>query len=158
MELATLELATLKVFDGPGIERSSVPAAQDAAALSLSTIGSLRIFPSPALKLFHFHYPVHEYVHALRHKTATELPAPSECRVALMRKNYRMRMHDLSGAQYTLLMQLDTATTVNEAMTRAAAIIGASEFSLATVRNWLVEWVSWGFVETILHSNNLTID
>jgi hypothetical protein len=152
VELATLELATLKVFDGPGIELSNTPGAPEVAAIQLEEIGGVRIVPSPALRLFHFQYPVHEYLHACRRQTAPELPAPRECRVALARKKYRMRMHDLSVAQYTLLKQLDSAATLDEATTRAAAAMGAGEFPPATVRDWLGEWVAWGFVEKILYS------
>lgn len=137
IEVATLELAFLKVYDGPGLEDGPAPHPQALAALTDAELLRLCPAPAPCLRLFPFRYPVHTYFHAVRHGEEVAIPSPGQCHVALTRQNYRLRLYELGAEEAAALQQLDGRTPLREALAGTAT---------ATVRGWLEEWVVRGLV------------
>ena len=150
IELASLEWAFLKVYDGPGLEGRAMPRARDTLTSDAGRILQARPAPAPCLRLFAFRYPVHTYMLAARRGENPLLPAPAESFVAATRVSYRVNLHELSAPQYALLAALDGRHTVGQILDRGCASTGdRRQPSITTLRNWLCDWTSKGFFESI---------
>jgi len=148
IDLTWLEWAFLKVYDGPGVEGQPTPDAQDLLALTDEQLLAARPTPAPCLRLFTFRYPVHSYWRAVRRGEQPQLPAPNECCIAMTRRNYRVVLHELPAPQYALLQALDGQHTIGQILNRAAAA-GDHAPDIATLRNWLGEWVAKGYFASV---------
>jgi putative DNA-binding protein len=149
IELATLELAFLKVYDGPGIEAQLLPESRTMGALSAEHFLALRPVPAPCLRLFTFRYPVRDYFLAARHKEMPQLPAPAETFVAMTRRNYRVALHELTSSQYVFLEALSDGHTVDQALNSATFSAAAKPELIETVRDWLSDWVNIGYFASV---------
>ncbi|HKG12828.1 MAG TPA: DNA-binding domain-containing protein [Pyrinomonadaceae bacterium] len=148
VELATLEWAFLKIYDGPGVEGRALPRAVDVRALEDERLLASVPRPAPCLRLFAFSHPVHAYMLAARRGESPEPPAPAETFVAATRVDYRVNLYELSAPQYALLHALDGRHSLGRALERAARASGrAAEVEAA--RGWLSEWAGRGFFETV---------
>jgi hypothetical protein len=148
IDLATLEWAFLKVYDGPGLEGRTLHGQHDVSAMSDEGILTTRPVPAPCLRLYTFRYPVHVYLRASRRGEAPELPAPLESFVALTRQDYRVMLSDLSSTQYAFLHSLDGRRTVTQAL-REIAHPDCHTPSVAAIRSWLSDWAGRGFFQTL---------
>ena len=149
IDLAWLEWAFLKVYDGPGLEGRPVPDARDVLALPVEQLLAARPMPAPCLRLFVFRYPVHAYWLAARRGGDPTLPAPAESFVALTRRNYRVVLYELSAPQHALQQALDGRRTVGQALERDADSGGDGAPPIDTVRSWLCDWADKGFFEDL---------
>lgn len=149
IELAQLELAFLKVYDGPGVEGLRLPGEADIRALSNRQVMRTRLAAAPCLRLFAFRYPVHTYMLAARGEERTPLPAPLESFVAMTRVNYRVRLHELSAQQYQFLKALEGEQTIARILRTGQHKAARGRPSVAALREWLCEWVGEGFFESI---------
>jgi hypothetical protein len=147
IELATLEWAFLKVYDGPGVEGRPLPGVRDILAMTVEQLLEMRPVRAPCLRLFAFRYPVHTYMLAVRRGEEPEWPAQADSFVAMTRRNYRVMLHELSSPQYALLQALDGRLTVAQALDRAADGNGHGHSLVATIRDWLCDWVAKGFFD-----------
>lgn len=134
IDLARLELEALRVFDGTGIEDLPAPTAGD---VPMATWLQLRFVRSPALRLFHFRYPVHTYRRSFHRGEKPDLPAHRECFVALVRRSYRVMEREISKDQHAFLQRLDD----NIPTAAAAPPLDA--------RRWLSDWAGLGFFQAI---------
>jgi len=136
IELAQLELAFLKVYDGPGLEEQPP---LDVLAMPFEPFLAQRIVPAPCFRLFAFRYPVHTYWLSVRRGDSPELPEPAECFVAMTRQDYRVRLYELKPLQYKLLGLLDGRHSLAQAMAQTP------DADIAAVRVWLSEWAAKRF-------------
>jgi hypothetical protein len=141
VELAALEWAFLKIYDGPGVEGRALPSAAGILALDPARLLESRPAPAPCLRLFAFRYPVHAYMLAARRGERPPLPGPSETFVAATRVNFRVMLHELSLPQHALLKALDGQRTLQDALDQSGPRPHA-----ATPRDWLRDWASKGFL------------
>jgi hypothetical protein len=144
IDLARWEWTFLKVYDGPGVEGKPLPDASDVLVLPLEQLLELRPRLVPCLRLFAFRYPAHTYWLSVRRdeSPARSVPEPAECFVAMTRQNYRVRLHELSAAQYPLLEMFDGRRTLAEAVQPAS-------LEITLVRDWLCQWAAKGFFESL---------
>lgn len=150
VELAALELTFLKVYDGPGLEGRALPRARDIRALDPARVLEARPAPAACLRLFAFRYPVHAYLLAARRGQNPELPAPAESFVAVTRRDYRVRLYELPARQYALLQALDGQRTIGQALNQMTPPAGRQPPPPAAIlRNWLCDWVTRGFLESV---------
>jgi hypothetical protein len=149
IDLAALEHAFLKVYDGPGVEGRPLPAAEAVRELDLHSLWDATPVPAPCLRVFAFRFPVHSYLVAVRRGEAPGLPAARACFVGLTRQDYRIRLYELSPPQYAVLRALDGRHTVSQALARSPAILGEEPPSPATVRGWLADWAAKWFFAAI---------
>lgn len=145
IELATLELAFLEVYDGLGIEGQLLPDGRIIRALPVEHVLALRPMPASCLRLFAFRYPVGPYFLAVRRKEKPQLPEPAESFVAMTRRNYRVVLHELTSSQYAFLEALDGHHIVGEALNSEFPSTGSIEKLRETVRGWLCDWANAGF-------------
>lgn len=148
VELATLEWAFMKVYDGPGVEGRVLPGSEDLRALDDERLLASAPRPAPCLRLFAFSHPVHAYMLAARRGESPELPAPAETFVAATRTDYRVKLYELSAPQYALLHALDGRQSIGRALERAAHAVGHRP-EVETARGWLCEWAGDGFFEAV---------
>lgn len=149
IELATLELAFLKIYDGAGLEGRTLPDVRRLQALSSERLLDARPTHAPCLRLFAFNYPVNAYLIAARRGEKPELPAPAETFVAASRRRYQVQFHELNAAQYALLAALDGERSVGEVLARGIFNADQSKDFADAVRVWLCEWTSGGFFESV---------
>ncbi len=142
IDLATLELAFLKVFDGPGLEDQQPCSLTDLRILGRESFIKARPRPAPCLRLFGFRYPVHLYMLAARRGEPAELPEPAESFVAMTRQNYRVIVRELSSEQYVFLKALDGQNRLGDA-------IRMTRLSTDLCEGWLVDWLDSGFFESL---------
>jgi hypothetical protein len=156
VDLARLEWAFLKVYDGPGVEgRATILRARDILSIDLERIPETRLAPAPCLRLFAFRYPVHAYMLAVRRDERAEIPAPLESFVAVTRRNYRVGMYELSAPQYAFLKALHKHQTIGQALNQSAQQRASwPPPTTNTVRNWLCDWTAKGFFESVEVSND----
>ncbi|HUY87698.1 MAG TPA: DNA-binding domain-containing protein [Pirellulales bacterium] len=150
IELATLEWAVNEVFDGPGNERQPGWTAESVAATIASCWPDVQIKPSPSLKVFSFRFPVNDYYTSLRQAASDEdlpaIPDPSPTWLALTRRDYIVRRHALTPAQFILLSAITSGESVGQAILRAATVEEGSleEFS-TKLQDWFRRWTAAGF-------------
>jgi hypothetical protein len=149
IELATLELAFLKIFDGDGLEGRALPDVRRLQVLPCERLFDARPAPAPCLRLFAFNYPIHAYLIAARRGEKPELPAPAETFVAASRRRYQVQFHELSAAQYALLAAFDGKRSVGEVLARGVFNGDGTQDFADTVRLWLCAWTTAGFFESV---------
>ncbi len=149
IDLATLELTFNEVFDGPGVE--GVRLLDAARLLEIPPEGLLdtRLVCSKCLRLLALRYPVHRYYTAIRNEQETELPEPADTFLAVNRRRYIVRHHELSRPAYELLSALAARRTVGEAIAAAAEAAGPEvELLEANLAMWFQSWAEEGFFST----------
>ncbi|MCA1568155.1 MAG: DNA-binding domain-containing protein [Acidobacteria bacterium] len=148
VELVAMEWAFLKVYDGDGLEGRALPSAAGIRALDLERILESRPAPAPCLRLFAFRYPVHAYMLAVRRGERPPIPAPSETFVAATRSDFRVMLYELSAQQYAVLKAFDGQHALKDALDQIGSVSSPRPHA-ATIRDWLCDWASKGFLETV---------
>ena len=136
VDLARLEWAIARVFDGPGVEGQPLLRPEDLEALGPERFAAARLRPVVCLRLLDFRYPVNTYYTAVRQavqaaesaegaggETAAEevpLPAPVPEHVALTRTDFVVRRHTLPALRHVLLKALAGGARVADANAQAA--------------------------------------
>lgn len=150
IDLATLELAFEKVFDGPGVENERLVDAEALAAITPAVWPEVRLRPVVCLRLFEFQFPVNAYFNAVRGAEAVEFSAPEAEFVAITRRDYVVRRFELTRSQHALLSALGEGATVDKAIAAAADCYNGMLDDLATqLRDWFETWAAVGFFQTI---------
>lgn len=152
VDLATLELAVLKVFDGPGLEGTEGSAAVDILRLPADRLLDARPAPAPSLRLFSFRTPVHAYWLDFRGERNPTLPLPAQSFVAVTRKNYRVTVHQVLPSQYAFLQALDGRRTVRQAWDESTRAGNLPVFPAVTIVEWLRIWMNSGFLQQAIAS------
>lgn len=147
VELATLEWAFLKIYDGPGTEGRTLAHVSDARELDAERLHASAPQTAPCLRLFAFTHPVHAYMLAARRGESPEPPAPAETFVAATRMDYRVNLYELSAPQYAFLHELDGQRSIGQALYSAAHAVGRAP-NFEDAREWLCDWAGRGFFET----------
>jgi hypothetical protein len=154
IELAAIEWAFLKIYDGQGVEGQTLPGAPDILTLGLERILAARLVPAPCLRLFAFRYPVHTYMLAVRRGEKPELPAPFETFVAATRVNYRVQLFELSATKYAFLKALDGQRTIDQALKQITHLADCQTLSAAAIQNSLCDWTASAFFKSIEVAND----
>ncbi len=151
VDLATLEWIFTQVFDGPGVEGQPLLSADTIRAIGPDAWPNVRLEFVPCFRLVALRFPVNAYYGAMRHGEKPELPAPAPSWVAVTRRDYVVRRHDLTEQQFTLLSALAAGETVGAAIERAASAPDTDLDALAdSLSRWFLEWVVHGFFWRVL--------
>jgi hypothetical protein len=160
IDLARLELAIVRVFDGPGVEGRPLLRPEDLETLGPERFAAARLTPVPCLKLLDFRYPVNAYYTAARRAAAEEgeggaaeeilLPDPAPEHLALTRADFVVRRYPLTPTQRALLGALMEGATVGEAIAVAAeGAEGEEEAFAAELREAFRLFAAWGFFQGV---------
>jgi hypothetical protein len=132
VDLARLEHAIDLVFDDDGPEAalpSEVPAA-----------GNRPLPLVPGFRLLAFDFPVSSYFTGWKAGSEPPWPEPREQFVALFRRDYVVRRHELSSIQFELLTRLLQGNTLDIALESIVRHVKADE-----VEQWFITWSASGF-------------
>ncbi len=150
IDLARLEWEIDEVFDGPGVEGQTLLSAGQVQSIEPGRWPEARLAPAHCLRLLAFRFPVNDYYTALRQASDTqpppEMPDPAATFLALTRRDFVVRRHPLSEAQYGLLGKLAGGESLGAAM---QWLVSAREVSLETLvadlQIWFRAWTEAGF-------------
>ncbi len=150
VDLASLEWAIAEVFDGPGVEGRRVLETSDLAAIPAERWPGARLAPVPCLRLLAFRYPVRPYYTALRDGGEPTPPDRSDAFLAMTRRDYVVRLHDLEPLEYTVLSALLEGQTVGMAVQTAVQATVPETTRLADgLRRWFRDWSAAGYFRSI---------
>jgi hypothetical protein len=150
IDLATLELTYNEVFDGPGVEGSRLLDEEQLKAIPPDRWPEARLVPVVCLRLLSLRHPVHRYFSAVRKDKDPKLPKPRRTWLAVTRRNYVIRRHELSRVQYVLLNALVTGQPVGQALIVAAESPGVTLEKLAgDLHQWFANWSADGFFQAV---------
>jgi hypothetical protein len=153
IDLARLEWAIARVFDGPGVEGQTLLRPEDLEALGPERFAAARLLPVPCLRLLDFRYPVNAYYTAARQASeAAEVapPEPAPEQVALSRTDFVVHRYSLTRTQHTLLQALAGGARVADAIATAAENAESAEEELAgEVRQAFQLFAAQGFFQAI---------
>jgi hypothetical protein len=146
VDLARLEWAFNEVFDGPGIENESTLTPDQLLALGPERWSRARLRCAPCLRVIAFRYPVNGYFTDVRRGETPPLPTPADSWLAVTRRNYIVRRHELSEPQYHILSALLVGQPVDQALAAAAPAEDAQLNAFAhNLRLWFAHWAAEGF-------------
>jgi hypothetical protein len=152
VDLARLEHAIDQVFDGPGPELTSGPRAFRGNELTLAS-NQLPAKDSrppgvtlvPGFRLLTFRFPVSSYFTAWKAGEQPAWPAARQQHVALLRRDYIVRRHELTPIQFDLLSRLAAGQTLDQSLAAIAVQYGSIDDLAADVECWFTHWSAAGF-------------
>lgn len=133
VELARLEHAIDLVFDDDGPEDAVPPDAPAAGDRPLPLV--------PGFRLLAFDFPVSSYFTAWKAGSQPPWPKPQEQFVALFRRDYVVRRHELSRVQFELLTEIEAGRTLGESLSAVAT----PQLAPDDVQQWFTAWSASGF-------------
>jgi hypothetical protein len=135
VEAARLEQAIDRIFDGPG------PEGLPPLVMPANADDSIKLRFIPGFELHAFRYPVSRYYTEWKAGRQPEWPERGPQYVALLRRDYIVRRHELSAVQYSLLQALYRGSSLGEAIVDAAEVEAANVEELAVeFRRWFGVW------------------
>lgn len=115
---------------------------------------SVRLQTVPCLRLLALQFPLNEYYSAARQspaESAIPLPSPGDSYIAVSRRAYIVRRHDLTHTQYVVLDALHRGQTLGDAVTLAALSEDPDDEALSShLQEWFREWTQHQFFEAVL--------
>lgn len=150
VDLAALEWAVAEVFDGPGVEGQPLLDAAQLATIPADRWPEARLVPVPCLRLLSLRYPVRSYYMALRDEDEATPPDRSDSYLALTRRDYVVRLHELSPPEYVLLNALLEGQPIGSAVGLVAESADPELDHLADdLRVWFGNWAAAGFFRAV---------
>jgi hypothetical protein len=144
IDLAMLERAFSRVFDGPGVEDQKILDRKQ--LLRVGQLQEARFMPVVCLKLLSFRFPVSQYFRAVRNQEDPALPQANDTFLAMTRRSYTVLIHELTGRQYDLLSALVSGQSLNQELDALAKATGDDPQTLSTTAlGWIEDWADKGF-------------
>lgn len=135
VELARLEQAIDRIFDGPGPE--DLPPFE----LPLGATDDLQLSLSPGFELHAFAFPVSAYYTSWKSGGQPNWPQRLEQFVALWRRDYVVRRLELDPVQYNVLAAIARGRALAESLECAGAATPGQ------VRAWFTSWAAAGLFQ-----------
>lgn len=154
IDLAMLERTYSEVFDGPGVENSTLLSSEQLGRIAPDQWPGMKLIPVPCLRLLALRFEVHEYVTAVRRQEEPELPAPSPTWLVITRRNYVVRRVAVQEAEFSALTALLAGEAVVDALAAAERRWrGPSEDLPQEVRRWFRDWAAAGYFLGIVNAD-----
>jgi len=138
VELARLEQAIDRIFDGPGPEMLppfAVPPAADER---------LRLKLVPSCELHRFQFPVSSFYSDWKAGRQPTWPKPREQHVVLWRRDYIVRRLELSAVQCRLLLAIQRGDTLGESLATANGEARDTAELAGDIHRWFTAWSAAG--------------
>jgi len=145
IELARLEWESGEVFDGPGAEELPRLDPGLLAKISPEQLDTVRLTPTPCLRLREFEYPVHRYFSSLRAGDEVAVPERERTWLAISRQMYQVKHFELSAVQYALLSSIVSGATLGAAIASAAEAASDVESLAQALQESFARWSAEGF-------------
>jgi hypothetical protein len=151
IDLAMLEWTFSQVFDGPGVEHQTLLTAEQIQSIDAEKWPAARLEVVSCLKLLALRFPVNAYYTAMRREEKPEIPWPLPSWVAVTRREFIVRRHDLNQRQFELLTALAAGETIAAAIERAAAVPGGDiEQFVVDLGDWFRDWAAHDFFQRVV--------
>jgi hypothetical protein len=150
VDLAKLEWTIGEVFDGPGSEGSRLITADVLKNIPADRRPEVRLKPAPGVRTLALRHPVLPYYNALLEGLDVLPPPSADSFLALTRRDYVVRIHELSPMEFMLLTALLEGRSVAEAVALVPIGIDSDIGALAEdVQRWFHNWSAAGFFQSI---------
>jgi hypothetical protein len=144
VELARLEQAIDRIFDAAG------PEGLPPLVVPADSSDSIKLRFIPGFELHAFRYPVSRFYTDWKAVRQPAWPEMEPQYVALLRRDYVVRRHELSSMQYELLRALQGGASLGESLAAASAAGSQSmDARAADFRRWFAVWAAERFFSTI---------
>jgi hypothetical protein len=151
IDLATLEWTFGQVFDGPGTEGQTLLTSEQLQAIEAEQWPSARLEIVPCLKLLALRFPTNAFYTAMRRGEEPALLGPAASWLAITRRDFVVRRHDLTERQYELLSSLAAGETIGAAIERAARAPGGDlEQFVVELGDWFRDWAAADFFRQVI--------
>jgi hypothetical protein len=140
IDLARLEFAIDRIFDGPGPEGSATLTHDDLAAIAPDDWSRARLTLVDGFALLAFRFPVSRFYSAWKRGESSPLPHPEETYAALWRRDYVVRRRDLTQAQFVLLTRLQQGDPLETALAAAAEHVADLDQFARDLPEWFQQW------------------
>lgn len=136
VDLARLERLVTAIYDGPGLEDG--PAGYGAVVPEVFEVrwAEATVEPAPSLRLLESTYPVGRYLLSYYRGDSPTLPLPEPEFLALGRRHYVVRLHELPQASFIVLTSLSSGATLGAAAQHAA--VSTDRRAWGWFRDWVV--------------------
>jgi len=128
IELAGFEYALSEIFDERATENNSIPPDDTPDEL-------LRL--TPVFHLFHHQFPICTYYLDFSQGKAPDLPFPEDSFCAVTRRDYKLGLFTIRGAQYYFLLNMKQGMSVDEAKNDLIKTFNFEKTELDRV------WIEW---------------
>jgi hypothetical protein len=146
-DLARLELAVAEVFDAPEVEPLSDA---EIAAVPPASWERARLAPIEAFRLLAFRYPVNAYLQSVRDEDHDHPQMKrKDTYVAVYRRDYSVRRHDLSQPAHDLLADLVAGKPLGKAVAAALRRGGRRAPTTEQLFRWFREWAAGGVFRSV---------
>ena len=150
IDLATLEWTFSQVFDGPGVEKEPLLEATELRNIGIDRWPSARLETVPCLKLLALRFPVNPYYTAVRHGETPPIPDAEPSWLAVTRRDYVVRRHEISHPQFVLLSALIEGQPIGAAIERVMELPDIDIDKLAgELHAWFHDWAAEGFFRRV---------
>src|SRR5262245_47764055 len=116
VDLARLESIFNEIFDGPGSENWPPLDPLELQVIPPDRWADIRLIPASCLRLAEFHFPIGQYYRALRDDDGATSPPASATYLAITRRDYICRHHELSYDEFVLLSAVAGGQTLGHAV------------------------------------------
>ena len=138
IELAEFEYALSEIFDKNAVENHSAPK-EDTPDEHLKT--------TPVMQLFHHHFPICNYYLDFTRELKPELPFPNENFCAVVRRDYKLGLFEIRGAQYHFLTLMQKGRSVAQAKKELANAFSFAEADVEALwPQWRVSFIASGLL------------
>ena len=149
IDLAKLEWTIEQVFDGPGIEGKQTFDSETLRGKSTDCWTNLRFNPVPCLEVLEFRFPVLQYFRDSRARNGNPTPKPphpENSYLAVTRRDFVVRLHELSKAEFITLSGLIRGKTLGQTFEQLCTLSEEdTSLSPEEVQNWFGKWASAQF-------------
>jgi hypothetical protein len=154
VDLATLEWTFTQVFDGPGMENEPPLSAEQIQAIAPERWPNCRLEMAPCFRLMALRFPVNAYYAAMRRGEKPDLPELAPSWLAVTRREYVVRRHDLTEQQFMLLSALAAGESVGAAIVAAAGVVASDRLDRFAnqLSAWFTDWTAAGFFRAVKNS------
>lgn len=140
IELAALERAFVRIYDGPGLEGVSGP--DDLPTHAPTDLAGATVAVAPSVHLMSSEFRLVPYFLELRRGSPQPWPRKEATRIVLARRDFAVTVTEVDVVRYELLSAFADGDLVADAAGRA-------EVDLEQTWTWLRDWVGIGWLASV---------
>jgi hypothetical protein len=154
VEIGRLERSITEVFDAPGGETLGYLSPADLRTVPPERQADLRLTLLPTVRLLAFDHDVNGYFSAVHRGTSAgkqiAWPARQKTYLALSRREFIVRRHELSRPEFVLLTAVAGGASLGSAVEQLAGEPGIDlDAAFASLGGWFAAWAEAGLFHSL---------